>query len=248
MTTRKLGQLRVMEQSANDPSHIRCPYELVQYAENIPPFVRLSTYNEISKQVIRRKLARQRHCVIEKAIDSEYLDSLFPELLHLFEPQEVNYNGGVAGIKRWKISCYLEVMPGGVPTTNPNLSLLQLFTPVLDACNHMFQHWYRQQHACNKPSISKGIECQRVMTFITRYTPQPGEQSLLKVTTLLRHHIQSHFLYRLSISLSLTIRCVMFRFFVLDFGQICMGCLFSLKIKTKNFRWFQILLRGNWWE
>jgi hypothetical protein len=147
-------------------------------------FVRPAVYKEIIRQVIRRKLARQRHCVIEQAVSPDYLDSLFPKLLELFEPHSVDYNGGIAGIRHWKISCYLEVMPGGVPTTTPNLPLLQLFTPLLDSCNDMFRHWYRQQHACNKPNASKPetIQCHRLMTFITRYTPQPGEQSLLKVS------------------------------------------------------------------
>ncbi|GAX22795.1 hypothetical protein FisN_24Lh076 [Fistulifera solaris] len=148
----------------------------------VPSFVRPTILNEINKQVVRRKLARQRHCLIEQGIQPEYLDSLFPPLLELFAPQSVQYNGGIAGVKDWKISCYLEVMPGGVPTTEPNVDLLQLFLPLLEACNVLFCHWYRQQHACNHNSNVKtsAVQCERLMTFITRYTPAPGEQALLK--------------------------------------------------------------------
>jgi hypothetical protein len=151
----------------------------------LPSFVRPTILNEINKQVVRRKLARQRHCIIEQGIQPDYLDSLFPPLLELFEPQSVQYNGGIAGVKDWKISCYLEVMPGGVPTTEPNVELLQLFLPLLEACNSLFCHWYRQQHACNHKSNNKtpDVQCERLMTFITRYTPAPGEQALLKVRT-----------------------------------------------------------------
>ena len=94
----------------------------------------------------------------------------------------IQYNGGVAQVKEWKISCYLEVMQGGVPCTNPNLDLLQLFTPLLDTCNDSFSHWYRQQHSCNRPTAksNENIQIKRLMTFITRYTPNPGEQALLK--------------------------------------------------------------------
>lgn len=85
-------------------------------------------------------------------------------------------------MKEWKISCYLEVMQGGIPCTNPNHELLKLFTPLLDACNDVFSHWYRQQHSCNRPTAISlgGIQVQRLMTFVTRYTPNPGEEALLK--------------------------------------------------------------------
>ena len=94
------------------------------------------------------------------------------------------YNGGVAQVKEWKISCYLEVMAGGIPCTNPNLALLEHFTPLLDTCNDAFSHWYRQQHSCNHQrkaaTTSERIRVKRLMTFVTRYTPNPGEQALLK--------------------------------------------------------------------
>lgn len=84
-------------------------------------------------------------------------------------------------MKEWKISCYLEVMSGGIPCTNPNLELLGAFTPLLDTCNDLFKHWYRQQHACNRPlKMNKELNVKRLMTFVTRYTPNPGEQALLK--------------------------------------------------------------------
>jgi hypothetical protein len=179
-----------------------------------PAFVRLGLYDEMVKQVVRKKLAKQRHLVLPKAIQASFLDSLFAQILqrHLFQPQTVLYNGGVANVPEWKISCYLEVMDGGIPTAEPNVELLQLYLPVLDAVDVIFMDWYRQQHACNDPgrySRGKGREgctssatmnsddddddknkncgssstepCRRLMTFITRYTPRPGEQALLKV-------------------------------------------------------------------
>ena len=45
---------------------------------------------EVSKLVVRKKLAKQRHLVIEQGINSAYLDSLFPRLLELFDPQVVH--------------------------------------------------------------------------------------------------------------------------------------------------------------
>lgn len=144
-------------------------------------FVRPKLKDEIVKQVVRKKLAKQRHLVLSKAIDPNYLDSLFPEMLSLFKPQTVIYNGGVGKVPEWKISCYLEVMDGGVPTTEPNLKLLDLFSPLLATCNQIFMDWYRQQHACNDLRTSSPVvDCHRLMTFITRYTPAPGEQALLK--------------------------------------------------------------------
>jgi hypothetical protein len=134
---------------------------------------------QISKQVLRHKLHKLRHLVIKEAIDPTYLDGLFPDLLRLFDPQHVVYNGGVANVKNWKISCYLEVMEGGVPCTNPHVELLRLFTPLLDTCDDLFLYWYRQQHACNAKNKAMST-CRRLMTFVTRYTPAPGEQALLK--------------------------------------------------------------------
>lgn len=141
---------------------------------------------EISKRVVRQKLNKLRHLVIEQAISPRYLDGLFPDMLEDFDPQHVVYNGGIAKVKEWKISCYLEVMERGVPCTNPNTALLRLFEPILDTCNDLFLEWYRQQHACNNSLFAgKTINrtCKRLMTFITRYTPAPGEQALLKVSS-----------------------------------------------------------------
>lgn len=144
--------------------------------ESKASFVRENVEKEITKQVVWRKFARQRHCIIEKGIDPAYLDTVFPRMLPLFKPQHVVYNGGIANVKDWKISCYLEVMDGGVPTTEPNLPLLDVFSPLLDSLNQIFLHWYRQQH--NRERIDS---CRRLMTFITRYTSNPGEEALLKV-------------------------------------------------------------------
>ena len=145
-------------------------------------FVRSNLKDEIVKQVVRKKLAKQRHVVLLKAIDPAYLDELFPKLLELFNPQTVNYNGGIGRVPDWKISCYLEVMDGGIPTTNPNSQLKDVFLPLLSSCNQIFIDWYRQQHSCNDKKTSTPItDCKRLMTFVTRYTPAPGEQALLKV-------------------------------------------------------------------
>lgn len=138
---------------------------------------------EISRQVLRHKLQKLRHLVIQGAISKDYLEQeIFrPKLLELFDPQTVHYNGGIANVKEWKISCYLEVMEGGVPCTNPHLGLLNVFLPLLTTCDDLFLLWYKQQHSCNsKPKTNKRRSCKRLMTFVTRYTPAPGEQALLK--------------------------------------------------------------------
>ena len=158
-------------------------------------FVRSTVVPEINKGVLRKKLAKQRHLVVPAAIDPEYLDALFPHLLQLFDPQTVYYNGGIARVPEWKISCYLEVMPGGVPTAHPNTTLLDLFRPLLHQINDLFLHWYRQQHACNSSRSSNGSHpsvvtgCHRLMTFVTKYTPQPGQDALLKVHTYIHAYI-----------------------------------------------------------
>jgi hypothetical protein len=61
-------------------------------------FVRESVESEISKRVIRQKLAKLRHLVVEKAISAEYLDELFPFLLKHFQPQTVVVRQNTAGI------------------------------------------------------------------------------------------------------------------------------------------------------
>mmetsp|Transcript_44095 Transcript_44095/g.134274 ORF Transcript_44095/g.134274 Transcript_44095/m.134274 type:complete len:242 (+) Transcript_44095:197-922(+) len=142
---------------------------------------KVGVYKEISKEVLRKKLVKMRHLVIKQGIQPRYLDALFPSILEGFEPQVVNYNGGRANIKEWKISCYLEVMSGGVPCTNPNIELKSVCQDLLDTCNLLFAEWYRQQHACNRNGHSDSRPTvERLMTFITRYTPAPGEQALLK--------------------------------------------------------------------
>lgn len=105
----------------------------------------------------------------------------------LFEPQAVTYNGGVANVKNWKISCYLEVMEGGIPCTNPHEGLKRHCWKLLETCNELFASWYKQQHSCNDPNTSKykvdengNPIVSRLMTFITRYTPAPDENALLK--------------------------------------------------------------------
>ena len=148
-------------------------------------FVRPTVQQEIVRQVVRAKLSKKKHLVLEKAISPAYLDELFPKLLELFSPQTVYYNGGIAKVPEWKISCYLEVMDGGVPTTQPNLALKAHFDPLLQACNDIFLFWYRQQHACNKKDQNSVTSCHRLMTFVTRYTPNPGEQALLKVSVVI---------------------------------------------------------------
>ena len=168
------------------------PLAMLQSAKDEPSFVRPTVQQEIVRQVLRQKLRKQRHVVLEKAIDPDYLDELFPKLLKLFKPQTVYYNGGIAKVPEWKISCYLEVMDGGVPTTDPNLALKAHFEPLLEACNDIFLFWYRQQHACNKAGQHSVKKCHRLMTFVTRYTPNPGEQALLKVSLSLFISLEGH--------------------------------------------------------
>jgi hypothetical protein len=158
-------------------------------------FVRSNIKKEICQQVIRQKLLKRRHLVISKLFDTKYLHTLFPTLLQHFCPQSVQYNGGIAQITTWKISCYLEVMADGIPTAQPNLVLCQHFLPILDMCNALFLFWYQQQHSCNYKETSTlpsnnttktktattTMRCRRLMTFITRYTAAPNEQALLKV-------------------------------------------------------------------
>ncbi len=140
---------------------------------------------EILKQVLRHKLQKLRHLVVQGGISQDYLEEeIFPKLLNEFDPQTVHYNGGVANVKEWKISCYLEVMEGGIPCTNPHQGLLQVFGPLLETCDDLFLLWYKQQHSCNRNKSNtptkKRRSCKRLMTFVTRYTPAPGEQALLK--------------------------------------------------------------------
>jgi hypothetical protein len=158
-------------------------------------FVRSNIKKEICQQVIRQKLLKRRHLVISKLFDTNYLHTLFPTLLQHFCPQSVQYNGGIAQITTWKISCYLEVMADGIPTAQPNLVLCRHFLPLLDMCNALFLFWYQQQHSCNHKKTSTlpstntttttttttTMRCRRLMTFITRYTAAPNEQALLKV-------------------------------------------------------------------
>jgi len=143
---------------------------------------------QIIKGVVRAKLNKRRHLVIPGAISSTYLDNLMPSIVtDLFQPQTVTYNGGVANIKNWKISCYLEVMEGGIPCTNPHEGLKHHCWELLETCNRLFASWYRQQHACNDATTSSyQIDSEgdpivsRLMTFMTRYTPAPDENALLK--------------------------------------------------------------------
>ena len=143
---------------------------------------------QIVKGVVRAKLNKRRHLVIPSAISSTYLDRLMPSIVtDLFEPQTVTYNGGIANIKKWRISCYMEVMESGVPCTNPHLALKSHCWELLETCNKLFASWYRQQHACNDSTTSSykvdgegDPIVSRLMTFITRYTPAPDENALLK--------------------------------------------------------------------
>ncbi len=141
--------------------------------------VRHNVTKEICKGVIRSKLTKRRHLVVKEGINPSYLKEIFPTIIQNFQPQHVQYNGGIANITTWKISCYLEVMDHGIPTTQPNLVLQQHCLPLLNQCNDLFLFWYQQQH--NASIQSKTIRCRRLMTFITRYTPAPNEQALLKV-------------------------------------------------------------------
>lgn len=142
--------------------------------------VRSFDRQSITKQVIRKKLSKMRHLVMPKLISPNYLDIIFKEIKSNFEPQTVIYNGGIGNVPEWKISCYLEVTDG-IPTTQPNKKLLEICLPMLQTCNKLFKFWYQQQHSCNNNTfLGENMTVKRIMTFITRYTPAPGEQALLK--------------------------------------------------------------------
>ena len=140
---------------------------------------------EVCKGVIRCKLMKRRHLIVKEGINPLYLKEIFPTIIQNFKPQHVTYNGGIANITTWKISCYLEVMDHGIPTTQPNLLLRHHCLPLLNQCNDFFLFWYQQQHKVSIQSkiesTKSSIRCRRLMTFITRYTPAPNEQALLKV-------------------------------------------------------------------
>jgi hypothetical protein len=144
--------------------------------------------SQIIKSVVRAKLAKRRHLVLTRAISPDYLDKLMPDIVtSLFQPQTVTYNGGVANIKNWKISCYLEVMDGGVPCCNPQIALRDHCFDLLNTCNDLFATWYRQQQGGNKFKTARYKSDEngnpivsRLMTFITRYTPAPDENALLR--------------------------------------------------------------------
>lgn len=71
-------------------------------AKNETTIVRENVEKEIVKGTLRMKLNKMRHLVIKQAIRPEYLDSLFPTILKCFDPQQVEYNGGIAKIKNGK--------------------------------------------------------------------------------------------------------------------------------------------------
>ncbi|KAL3794647.1 hypothetical protein HJC23_010075 [Cyclotella cryptica] len=148
----------------------------------------VDVHSQIVKNVVRAKLAKRRHLVLTRAISPEYLDALMPPIVtSLFQPQVVTYNGGIANVKNWKISCYLEVMDGGVPCCNPHEAGRLHCLDLLNTCNDLFAIWYRQQQGGNKFKTSRykadengNPVVSRLMTFITRYTPAPDENALLK--------------------------------------------------------------------
>jgi len=72
-------------------------------------------------------------------------------------------------------------------STNPHIGLKDHCLELLQTCNNLFATWYRQQHACNDKTTSNyktdengNPVVSRLMTFITRYTPAPDENALLK--------------------------------------------------------------------
>ena len=79
-------------------------------------------------------------------------------------------------------------MDGGIPCTNPHTKLRDHCWELLETCNALFASWYKQQHSCNdeNPASKYRVDedgkpiVSRLMTFITRYTPAPDENALLK--------------------------------------------------------------------
>eukprot|EP00581_Thalassiosira_minuscula_P017881 CAMPEP_0183727806 /NCGR_PEP_ID=MMETSP0737-20130205/26466_1 /TAXON_ID=385413 /ORGANISM="Thalassiosira miniscula, Strain CCMP1093" /LENGTH=280 /DNA_ID=CAMNT_0025959539 /DNA_START=32 /DNA_END=874 /DNA_ORIENTATION=+ len=172
----------------NGCSHTPPATAILPNNENILSSPPDELHKQISKGVLRAKLSKRRHLVIPRAISPTYLEGLMPPIVaDLFEPQTVTYNGGVANVPQWKISCYLEVMEGGIPCTNPHVGLQRHCSRLLEVCNTLFAKWYRQQHACNDVATAKyktdsngNPIVSRLMTFMTRYTPAPDENALLK--------------------------------------------------------------------
>ena len=102
---------------------------IIQESNNILSRSYDTIKKEISKNVLRHKLQKLRHLVLPGVISTKYLDNEIFYPMHqqqLFHPQTVTYNGGIANVKKWKISSYLEVMEGGVPVSFCTTTVLNI--------------------------------------------------------------------------------------------------------------------------
>ena len=113
--------------TTNMPMPISIP--IIQESNNILSRSYDTIKKEISKNVVRHKLQKLRHLVLPGVISTKYLDNEIFHPMHqqqLFQPQTVTYNGGIANVKKWKISSYLEVMEGGVPVSFCTTTVLNI--------------------------------------------------------------------------------------------------------------------------
>eukprot|EP00587_Corethron_hystrix_P007119 CAMPEP_0113316928 /NCGR_PEP_ID=MMETSP0010_2-20120614/12021_1 /TAXON_ID=216773 ORGANISM="Corethron hystrix, Strain 308" /NCGR_SAMPLE_ID=MMETSP0010_2 /ASSEMBLY_ACC=CAM_ASM_000155 /LENGTH=248 /DNA_ID=CAMNT_0000173769 /DNA_START=119 /DNA_END=862 /DNA_ORIENTATION=+ /assembly_acc=CAM_ASM_000155 len=140
-----------------------------------------TVYKHITRGVMASKFSGRRHLVLPRAISPTYLLSIMPLVIQNFSPQHVRYNGGVGSVPDWKISCYIDVMDGGVPTANPHFPLREVCLPLLGAVDDLFLHWYRQQN--HRKMVVNGLRSdprvRRLMTFVTRYSARRTEDAAL---------------------------------------------------------------------
>ena len=62
---------------------------ITELPEELQAFCKEGLHEEISKGVLRKKLAKMRHLIVKQAVKPEYLDSLMPLIIELFHPQQV---------------------------------------------------------------------------------------------------------------------------------------------------------------
>mmetsp|Transcript_13569 Transcript_13569/g.27035 ORF Transcript_13569/g.27035 Transcript_13569/m.27035 type:complete len:284 (-) Transcript_13569:30-881(-) len=125
-------------------------------AEEAPEIYEASVvHKQITRGVLKSKFSARRHLVLPQAICPAYLKKIMPAIMENFAPQRVRYNGGIGAVPEWKISCYLEVMDGGIPTADPHTPLLTICAPLLGTVDDLFRHWYEQQNHRRIPVLRR---------------------------------------------------------------------------------------------